>query len=114
EIVAGPDTRPEVVQQVAEFGERVLGKGVVFAKDTPNFIANRIGTYGIASVFRHMDEEGLGIEEVDTIFGKPMGRPKSAVFRTADIVGLDTLAHVFANLHEYLVDDEERDVFVVP
>lgn len=114
EIVAGPDTRPEVVQQVAEFGERVLGKGVVFAKDTPNFIANRIGTYGIASVFRHMGEEGLGIEEVDTIFGKPMGRPKSAVFRTADIVGLDTLAHVFANLHEYLVDDEERDVFVVP
>lgn len=114
EIVAGPDTRPDVVRRVAAFGEKVLGKGVVFAKDTPNFIANRIGTYGIASVFRHMAESGLGIEAIDAIFGKPMGRPKSAVFRTADIVGLDTLAHVFANLHEYLVDDEERDVFVVP
>lgn len=114
EIVAGPDTDPDVVARIADFGEKKLGKGIVFAKDTPNFIANRIGTYGMASVFRHMQEAGLTVEQVDKIFGQPLGRPKSAVFRTADIVGLDTLAHVFANLHEYLVDDEERDIFVLP
>lgn len=114
EIVSGPQTKPEVVAQMAEFGEKTLGKGIVYAKDTPNFVANRIGTYGMASVFRHMKEAGLTVEQVDKIFGPALGRPKSAVFRTADIVGLDTLAHVFRNLHEYLVEDEERDIFVLP
>ncbi|MCB9685828.1 MAG: enoyl-CoA hydratase/isomerase family protein [Alphaproteobacteria bacterium] len=114
ELVVGPDTDPAVAQQMADFGDRVLGKGIVWCKDTPNFIANRIGTYGMGSVFRHMKEANLTVGQVDAIFGTPMGRPSSAVFRTADIVGLDTLVHVFENLHAYLVDDEERDVFQVP
>src|SRR5690606_12908449 len=113
-IVAGPDTRPDVVPRVASSGERALGKGVALAKDTPNFIANRIGTYGMARVLPPMAEAAVGVDAADAIYGKPTGRPRSGVFRTADIVGLDTLAHVFSNLHEYLVDDEERDVFVVP
>jgi 3-hydroxyacyl-CoA dehydrogenase len=114
EIVQGPATRPDVVAQVADFVDRRLGKGVVYAKDTPNFIANRIGTYGMASVFRYMKREGLSVEQVDAIFGPAMGRPKSAVFRTADLVGLDTLKHVFSNLHTYLEHDEERDIFALP
>ncbi len=114
EIVQGEHTDQAVVDQVAAFGDKVLGKGIVYCKDTPNFIANRIGTYGMASVFRHMQEEGLSVEQVDAIFGAAMGRPKSAVFRTADVVGLDTLRHVFDNLHEYLVDDDEREIFKLP
>ena len=114
ELVVGPETDPAVVERVAHFGDKVLGKGIVYCKDTPNFIANRIGTYGMASVFRHMKESGLTVEQVDAIFGPAIGRPKSAVFRTADVVGLDTLRHVFDNLHEYLVDDDERDVFKLP
>jgi len=114
EIVQGEHTDQAVVDQVAAFGDKVLGKGIVYCKDTPNFIANRIGTYGMASVFRHMREEGLSVEQVDAIFGAAMGRPKSAVFRTADVVGLDTLRHVFDNLHEYLVDDDEREIFKLP
>jgi len=114
EIVAGPQTDPAIVETLSAFGDEVLGKGIVTAKDTPNFIANRIGTYGMASVFKHMVAEGLSVEAVDAIFGPAMGRPKSAVFRTADIVGLDTLHHVFTNLHEYLVDDDERDIFALP
>jgi len=114
EIVAGEHTNPEIVASMSAFGDEVLGKGIVSAKDTPNFIANRIGTYGMASVFKHMGANGLTVEVVDAIFGSAMGRPKSAVFRTADIVGLDTLNHVFTNLHEYLVDDDERDIFALP
>ena len=114
ELVVGPDTRPDIAERVSEFGDRVLGKGIVWAKDTPNFIGNRIGTYGMASVFRHMQEAGLTVEQVDTIFGEAMARPKSAVFRTADVVGLDTLNHVITNLHAALEGDEERDLFRVP
>ena len=114
EIVAGEASNADVVASMVDFCDRVLGKGVVFAKDTPNFIANRVGTYGMASVFKHMQTESLTVEQVDAVFGPAMGRPKSAVFRTADIVGLDTLAHVFRNLYDYLVDDDEREVFVLP
>jgi 3-hydroxyacyl-CoA dehydrogenase len=117
ELVVGPHTDPAVAARMADFGDRVLGKGIVWCKDTPNFIANRIGTYGMASVFRHMQEAKLSVAQVDAIFGTPMGRPASAVFRTADIVGLDTLVHVFENLHAALVSegrDEERDIFRVP
>ena len=114
EIVEGPETDAGVVATMDAFCDRVLGKGVVFGKDTPNFIANRIGTYGMASVFKHMVPAGLTVEQVDAIFGPALGRPKSAVFRTADVVGLDTLAHVFRNLYDYLVDDEEREVFALP
>ena len=114
ELVNAEETLPEVSAAVARFGEKVLGKGIVFGKDTPNFVANRIGVYGIASVFRHMDRLGLTVAEVDAIFGPAMGRPKSAVFRTADMVGLDTLVHVFGNVYDGCPDDEERDTFVAP
>jgi len=114
EIVQGVDTDPAVARRMADFGDRVLGKGIVWCKDTPNFVANRIGTYAMASVFRHMQETGLSVEAVDAIFGQAMARPKSAVFRTADIVGLDTFKHVLENLHAAVTDDEERDIFVTP
>lgn len=114
ELVAGPDTDRAVLDTIAQFGEERLGKGVVWAKDTPNFIANRIGTYGMASVFRHVEKAGLSVEQVDAIFGPAMGRPKSAVFRTADLVGLDTLGHVFDNLAKNLPNDEQKDAFVLP
>jgi 3-hydroxyacyl-CoA dehydrogenase len=114
ELVTGPETDPAVVERIARFGERVLGKGIVYGKDTPNFVANRIGTYGMAAVFRHMREHDLSIEAVDAIFGAAMGRPASAVFRTADIVGLDTLAHVFENLYAALPHDEEREALKLP
>jgi 3-hydroxyacyl-CoA dehydrogenase len=114
EIISGPETDPAVVAQLSTFGDEVLGKGIVNCKDTPNFIANRVGTYGMASVFRRMASTSLTVEAIDSIFGPAMCRPKSAVFRTADLVGLDTLQHVFSNLHDYLVEDEERDIFVLP
>jgi 3-hydroxyacyl-CoA dehydrogenase len=114
ELVDGPDTLASVTQEMARFGETTLGKGIVYAKDTPNFIANRIGTYGICSVFKHLESFEMSVEEIDAIFGPPMGRPKSAVFNTGDIVGLDTLVHVLNNVYDSCVDDEERDVFKVP
>ena len=114
ELVAGPETAPEVVQTIARFGEEVLGKGIVHGKDTTNFIANRIGTYGMMRILQDMEKAELSIEEVDKIFGPAMGRPKSAVFRTADIVGLDTFSHVAKNCYDTLSHDEERDVFAAP
>jgi len=114
ELVTGPDTLPEVTAAVAKFGEEVLGKGIVYGKDTANFVANRIGTFGMASVFRYMLANDLTVEEVDAIFGPAMGRPKSAVFRTADIVGIDTLAHVFGNVVQNAPDDEQVSAFEVP
>jgi len=114
ELVAGPDTNREVVERIADFGENELGKGIVFGKDTPNFVANRIGTFGMASVFHHLEGADLTIDMVDMIFGTPMGRAKSAIFRTADIVGLDTLVHVFGTVYDKAPDDEKRDWFRVP
>ncbi|MEZ4239563.1 MAG: 3-hydroxyacyl-CoA dehydrogenase/enoyl-CoA hydratase family protein [Myxococcota bacterium] len=114
ELVRGPETDAEVADTLARFGSERLGKGIVWAKDTPNFIANRIGTYGMASVFREMADSGLTVEQVDAIFGSQLGRPSSAVFRTADIVGLDTLSHVFENLYAALPNDEEREALKVP
>ncbi len=114
ELVEGKDTLPEVTQAIVRFGEGKLGKGIVYAKDTPNFIANRIGTFGICTVFKHMSEFEMSVEEIDGIFGPPMGRPKSAVFNTGDLVGLDTLVHVLNNVYESCKDDEEREVFRVP
>jgi len=112
ELVGGPDTKPEVLKTTAHFGEAVLGKGVVWGKDTPAFIANRIGTYGMCAVFHHM--EGFTVEQVDAIWGKPMGRPGSAAFRTADLVGLDTLAHVVKGLYEGCPNDPQRERFQLP
>jgi len=114
ELVAGPDTSADVLATIHDFGERCMGKGVVYGKDTPAFIANRVGTFGMVSIFKHMVAGGFTVEQVDAIWGKPMGRPGSAVFRTADLVGLDTLAHVIHGVHDGCPGDERRDDFVVP
>jgi 3-hydroxyacyl-CoA dehydrogenase len=114
EIIAGEETLPEVVEFIADFGERILGKGIVWAKDTPNFVGNRIGVQGIVRAMQLMLEDGLTIPEVDVLFGTAMGRPKTAMFKTSDIVGLDTLGHVARNTYELVVDDEQRDSFVLP
>jgi 3-hydroxyacyl-CoA dehydrogenase len=113
ELVAGPDTTAEVKDRVAAWGKD-LGKGIVWAKDTPNFIANRIGTHSMMTGIHLMLEMGLAPEDVDAITGIPMGHPKSASFRTADMVGLDTLVHVVDNCHASLTADEDREVFTVP
>jgi 3-hydroxyacyl-CoA dehydrogenase len=114
ELVAGEETDPKVVERIHRFGEEVLGKGIVYGKDTTNFIANRIGVYGMMRTISEMQRAELTVEEVDKIFGPAMGRPKSAVFRTADIVGLDTFLHVAKNCYDTLPHDEERDVFKAP
>lgn len=114
ELVAGEDTDPAIVADMHKFGEEVLGKGVVYGKDTTNFIGNRIGVYGMMKTLALMDEYGMSIEEIDAIFGKPMGRPNSAVFRTADVVGLDTFINVSMNCYNTLPHDEERDIFNIP
>jgi 3-hydroxyacyl-CoA dehydrogenase len=114
EIVPGPDTLPEVIESLAEVCEKVLGKGIVYAKDTPNFVANRIGTYGMFYAIQAMMELGLSIEAVDQLTGPIIGHPKSASFRTTDLVGLDTLAHVAQNVYEGAPNDEKRDMFKVP
>ncbi len=97
EIVALPETKPEVLKRVAWFGETLLGKGIVYGKDTPNFVANRIGMFGMMETLRLAQEGGYTPTEVDAIFGPSMGRPKSALFRTMDVVGLDTFIHVAEN-----------------
>ena len=114
EIIPLPETRPEVIKLIADFGERVLGKGIVYAKDTPNFIANRIGIFGMLYLIKTMMEKGYTIEEVDAITGPAMGRPKSASFRTTDLVGLDTFAHVAKNLYDNVPHDEKREIFKIP
>lgn len=114
EITPTPETLPEVVRAISRFGDVVLGKGVVVAKDTPNFIANRIGTFTTLNVLRLMQKDGYTIEEIDLLTGPALGMPKSATFRTLDIVGLDVLAHVVKNLRESLPQDERRDLFEIP
>ena len=114
EIIAGEETTQEVLDFMADYGERILGKGIVWAKDTPNFIGNRIGVQGMVKAMKLMLEAGLTIPEADTLFGPVMGRPKTAMFKTADLVGLDTLAHVAANTHELVEGDEAREDFVLP
>ncbi len=114
EIVPGPDTLPEVVDILAEVCEKVVGKGIVYAKDTPNFVANRIGTFSMFSVMNAMIDLGLTIEAADKLTGPVVGNPKSASFRTADLVGLDTLLHVADNVYEGTPDDERREMFKAP
>jgi 3-hydroxyacyl-CoA dehydrogenase len=113
ELAKAPETDPAVMARMAEFGE-FLGKGVVDAKDTPNFVANRIGVYSMMYTMHHMLEAGLSIEQVDKITGKPLGRPSSAAFGTGDLVGIDTLVHVANNCFASLTQDEERTTFQVP
>src|SRR5437660_10325125 len=114
ELIRTEWTKPEVSCSMFGFLDERLGKGVVVAKDRPNFIANRIGTFGALVTMRTMLEDGYSIEEVDKITGPAAGRPKTATFRTFDLVGLDVFAHVVKNLHENLPDDPEREIFVMP
>ncbi|MBW1730726.1 MAG: 3-hydroxyacyl-CoA dehydrogenase [Deltaproteobacteria bacterium] len=114
ELVPGPDTLPEVMEVLADTCERILGKGIVYAKDTPNFIANRIGIFSMFNVIRTMMELGLSIGAVDKLTGPVIGNPKSASFRTGDLVGLDTLVHVAENVYDGAPDDERRDIFQIP
>src|SRR5438128_4303383 len=114
ELIRTEWTKPEVSCSMFGFLDERLGKGVVVAKDRPNFIANRIGTFGALVTMRTMLDDGYSIEEVDKITGPAVGRPKTATFRTFDLVGLDVFAHVVRNLHENLPDDPEREMFVMP
>jgi 3-hydroxyacyl-CoA dehydrogenase len=114
EVVGCRDTDPALLASMSDFLARRLGKGIVYAKDTPNFIANRIGVYAIYKSIRHMIDMGMSVEEVDAVAGPATARPKSAAFRTADLVGIDTLMHVGNNSYALLPEDEERDVFAVP
>jgi len=114
ELVRGEQTSDETYKTMVEFGESVLGKGIVHAKDTPNFIGNRIGVYGMMATMNLAIKQGLTVEEVDKLTGPISGRPKSATFRTADVVGLDTMRHVSKTTYEKALDDEERDMFIIP
>jgi 3-hydroxyacyl-CoA dehydrogenase len=114
ELVAGPDTSIDSLDAVRRFGEDVLGKGIVLGKDTPNFVGNRIGAHAMMTTIHLMLEEGLAPEDVDAISGEPMAHPKSASFRTADLVGVDTFVHVAENCYASLTNDEDRKVFEVP
>jgi 3-hydroxyacyl-CoA dehydrogenase len=114
ELIAGPKTLPEVLQSLEEICDLRLGKGVVAAKDTPNFIANRIGTFSMLNVIRQMQALEMTIEEVDACTGPAIGQPKSATFRTGDLVGLDILVHVVRNIYENATADESRDIYKVP
>jgi 3-hydroxyacyl-CoA dehydrogenase len=114
EIVPSAETSPEVMKRLAHFGEHILGKGLVYGKDTTNFVANRIGVFGMMETMRVMQELNLSIEEVDAVFGPATGRAKSAVFGTADVVGLDTFIHVAKNCYDNLTQDERREVFQAP
>jgi len=114
EIVPGPDTLPDVVEALAEVCEKRMGKGIVYAKDTPNFVANRVGTFSMFAAINAMMEMGLSVEAVDKLTGPIVGNPKSASFRTADLVGLDTLLHVADNVYDGSPDDEKREVFQAP
>lgn len=114
ELIPTAETLPEVVEEISRFGDVALGKGVVIAKDTPNFIANRIGTFMTLAVLREAESAGFTVEEIDALTGPAIGMPKSATFRTLDIVGLDVLAHVVSNLRDALPNDERRDLFTLP
>src|SRR5436305_3473424 len=114
EIVPGRATDPDMVEAARRFGTERLGKGVVLCKDTPNFIANRLGVYGFMIALKRALENGYGFDEVDTIMGEPMGRPRSAIFRTCDIAGLYVLLHVAQHVSDNAPDDEFRDVFAPP
>jgi 3-hydroxyacyl-CoA dehydrogenase len=114
ELIPGPKTSADVIETLREFCDRRLGKGVVVAKDTPNFIANRIGTFSMLNALRLMGALGMTVEEVDACTGPVIGQPKSATFRTADIVGLDVLVHVVKNIYETVPEDESRETYRVP
>ena len=114
ELIPGADTLPEILEFIAGFGEKNLGKGIVWAKDTPNFVGNRIGIQGIGACMKFMLEDNMSVPEVDALFGPALGRPKTAIFKTTDLVGLDTMAHVAKNSFDLCTDDEQRDTMDLP
>lgn len=114
EIIPTPQTDPEVVDFLMDYGSRFLGKDTVLCKDTPAFIANRVGVYSIQALFHLVEEMDLTVEEVDGLTGPVMGRPKSATFRTCDVVGLDTLVHVANGVRDNCPNDERKEVFAIP
>ena len=114
EIIPGPKTTAEVLAYLNIYGEKFLGKTSVVAKDTPAFIGNRIGIFGIQSLFHLVKEMGLTVEEVDKLTGPVIGRPKSATFRTVDVVGLDTLVHVADGIYDNCPNDEAHELFKMP
>jgi 3-hydroxyacyl-CoA dehydrogenase len=114
ELVAGPETSAETLETIRRLGADVLGKGIVFGKDTPNFVGNRIGAHAMMVAIHGMLEDGLAPEDVDAITGEAMAHPKSASFRTADMVGVDTFIHVADNCYAALTQDEDRKVFEIP
>jgi 3-hydroxyacyl-CoA dehydrogenase len=114
EIIPTKDTLPAVVGFLMEYGEKFLGKTTVFAKDTPAFIGNRIGVFSIMSVLHYVDKTGMTVEEVDKLTGPVIGHPKSATFRTNDVVGLDTMVHVANGLSKNAPDDEAKELFAIP
>ena len=114
EIIPDPKTKPEVLDFLMDYGSRFLGKTTVLCKDTPAFIANRVGVFGFMAVFSAMQQLGLNVDEVDALTGPVLGRPKSATFRTGDVVGLDTLVHVAKDLPANAPNDEAKDLFKMP
>ena len=114
EVIPGPDCKDEITSFLMNYGSKFLGKTSVLAKDTPAFVGNRIGVFGIQSLFHQVKELGLTVEEVDKLTGPVIGRPKSATFRTVDVVGLDTLVHVANGLYENCKEDEAHDLFKLP
>ncbi len=114
EIIPAPETKPEVIGFLMDYGDRFLGKTTVECKDTPAFIANRVGVFGFMTVFKAMQQLGLNVDETDLLTGPILGRPKSATFRTGDVVGLDTLVHVAKALPQNVPDDEAIEVFKLP
>jgi 3-hydroxyacyl-CoA dehydrogenase len=114
EVITGPDTSPDVVTTISNFSEYKLGKGLVLANDTPNFIANRIGIFLLMLAIKLTTQFNLTVEEVDKITGRVIGHPRSATYRTADLVGLDVLAHVARTSYAKGEQDESRDIFQIP
>jgi 3-hydroxyacyl-CoA dehydrogenase len=114
EVVPGPDCKPEVMDFLMNYGEKFLGKTAVLAKDTPAFIGNRIGIFGIMNLFHAVKSLDLTVEEVDKLTGPVIGRPKSATFRTVDVVGLDTLVHTANGVAQNAPNDEMHDSFAIP
>lgn len=114
EIIKATDTDPATISKIHNLLEINLGKGLVYTKDTPNFIANRIGLFAIMNIIKHTLEENYTVSEVDAITGRPLARPKTACFRTLDLVGIDTLCYVVKNSYEVLTNDKERNIFKIP
>ncbi len=114
EIIPTPYTDPVIVDFLMEYGDKFLGKTTVLCKDTPAFIANRVGVFSIMSIFHIMEKLGLNIDEIDALTGPIIGRPKSATFRTADVVGIDTLVKVAKGVADNCPDDEAKAIFTIP